>query len=349
MWRIAASAKRPSTLGEAEKGGFISTTLGRIAGSRWSWICSALCRVTATSRNRRPSSPARVSAISFRASRALASSAKIASNPVPADGSSTTSAGVSAAASAATKPSANGVENCWKCSDSSERRVCDASRSGEAGQHLEHRRGRARARAHRAAEFAQEQDLGRFERLVGVLPHPRPFGIGAAEGGLHRRAQSAAVEGTALPQQLREQRRGMKKPRDLVGRGLRQEQRERGRGGCEAEHAGDLRERGSDEARPGALSSPSGFTRFRLSFSSRPRDSERCRIKKARAAAGQGSEVFSYWPMLRSIGVTGAAAVCRPCFRSPDPADQRARPAGLCYGRARSCVPKMRVRVPKPR
>ena len=68
---IAASAKRPSTCGEAEKGGFISTTLGRIAGSSRSWICSALCRVTATSRKRRPSSPARVSAISFNASRAL--------------------------------------------------------------------------------------------------------------------------------------------------------------------------------------------------------------------------------------------------------------------------------------
>jgi hypothetical protein len=33
-WRIAASAKRPLTKGEAEKGGFISTTLGRIAASR---------------------------------------------------------------------------------------------------------------------------------------------------------------------------------------------------------------------------------------------------------------------------------------------------------------------------
>ena len=46
-----------------------------------------------TSRNRRPSRPARVSAISFKASRALASSAKIASSPVPAEGSRTRSAG----------------------------------------------------------------------------------------------------------------------------------------------------------------------------------------------------------------------------------------------------------------
>jgi hypothetical protein len=106
--------KAASILGEAEKGGFISTTLGRIAGSSRSWICSALWRVTVTSRNKRPSNPVRVSAISLSASRAFASSAKIASKPVPAEGSSTRSAGVSMAASAAAKPSANGVENCWK-------------------------------------------------------------------------------------------------------------------------------------------------------------------------------------------------------------------------------------------
>ena len=94
----------------------------------------------------------------------------------------------------------------------------------EAGQHLEHRRGRARARAHRAAEFAQEQDLGRFEGFVGVLPHPRPFGIRAAERSFHRRTQGAAVERAALPEQLREQRRGMKKPCYLVERSLRQKQ-----------------------------------------------------------------------------------------------------------------------------
>ena len=84
----------------------------------------------------------------------------------------------------------------------------------------------------------RNKHLGRFERFVGVLPHPRPFGVGAAEGGLHRGTQRAAIERAALSQQLREQCRGMKKPRDLVGRGLRQEQREGGRGGCEAERFG---------------------------------------------------------------------------------------------------------------
>ena len=78
---------------------------------------------------------------------------------------------------------------------------------------------RAGARAHGAAEFAQEQDLRRLERLVGVLPHPRPFRVGAAEGGLHGGSQRAAVERAALAEQLREQGRGMEKPRDLVGGG----------------------------------------------------------------------------------------------------------------------------------
>ena len=77
---------------------------------------------------------------------------------------------------------------------------------------------------------------------------------------------------------------------------------------------------------------------------------QRCPIKKARATAGQGSVVFSYWPTLRSIGVTGVGGRAPPSFRSPDLAGQRARPeVSYSYSRARSCVPKMRVRAPTPR
>ena len=47
----------------------------------------------------------------------------MASNPVPAEGSSTRSAGVIAAAALAARPSAIGVENCWSAWLSSERRV----------------------------------------------------------------------------------------------------------------------------------------------------------------------------------------------------------------------------------
>jgi hypothetical protein len=51
----------------------------------------------------------------------------MASKPVPAEGSSTTSVGVIAAATLATKPNPMGVENCWSAWLSSDRRVCDGS------------------------------------------------------------------------------------------------------------------------------------------------------------------------------------------------------------------------------
>ena len=102
---------------------------------------------------------------------------------------------------------------------------------GEAGQHLDHCGRGAGARTHGGAEFAQEHDLRRFERFIGVLPHPGAIGIAGVERSLHRRAHRPAVDRAALPQELRQQRSGMNEARNLVGRGLRQEQGERGRGG----------------------------------------------------------------------------------------------------------------------
>ncbi len=67
--------------------------------------------------------PARVSANSLRISEAPDNSAKTARRPVPADGSNTTSAGVIAAAMFATHANPIGVENCWRDSLSSDRRV----------------------------------------------------------------------------------------------------------------------------------------------------------------------------------------------------------------------------------
>jgi hypothetical protein len=123
----------------------------------------------------------------------------------------------------------------------------------KARQHVEHCRGRAGARAHRRPELAQEHDLRRLSRLVGVLPCPRALGIAAAKRRFHGGTQSPAVDGAALTQQLREQGRGMDQARHPVGRGLRQEQRQGGGGRrSEVEHDGDLRERG--QARPEALS-----------------------------------------------------------------------------------------------
>ncbi len=51
----------------------------------------------------------------------------MARSPVPAEGSSTRSVGVIAAAVLAAKPSSIGVENCWSAWLSSERRVWDGS------------------------------------------------------------------------------------------------------------------------------------------------------------------------------------------------------------------------------
>jgi hypothetical protein len=55
--------------------------------------------------------------------------------------------------------------------------------------------------------------------------------------------------------------------------------------------------------------------------------------KKGPLGGGAGFGSFSYWPMRRSIGVTGSAAVSRPYFRSPDQARllDRARAPGAEY------------------
>ena len=60
---------------------------------------------------------------------AQALSARTARTPVPADGSSTVSDGMMAAASAVQSASGHGVENCWRATCSSERRVWEGSRS----------------------------------------------------------------------------------------------------------------------------------------------------------------------------------------------------------------------------
>ena len=192
---------------------------------------------------------------------------------------------------------------------------------GEPGQHVEHRGGRARAGAHGVAEFAQEQDLRRFAGLVGVLPHPGSLRIGGAEGGLHRRAQGAAVERAALPQQLREQGRGMKKPRDLVGRGLRQEQREgcRGRrrgGGC-GRHARDLR-------RAGARGDPAkrSLSSFGSHLPLRPSPSSRLHVPP-----DQPGELAGPVQQIERGEVVAAAGVIAPALAGPE------QDAGVAAGR----------------
>jgi hypothetical protein len=139
---------------------------------------------------------ARVSASSLRTSAPPAISARMASRPVPADGSSTRSAGVMAAAWAATRPSGIGVENCWKVWLSSERRVCVGSRLAIFDS--------AESRA--AGDPALRKSAFRICGGTGRSPprrrhrpssSPRRRWRRGAEGGLHRRAQGGGVDALA--------------------------------------------------------------------------------------------------------------------------------------------------------
>ena len=102
-WRKSASWRMRLTPGETENGGFINTTLGAMAGRR-SAMASALCRVTGTHpeiaarevRRALPASSFRCKAPAVRSP--SAHSAITASIPVPAEGSSTLSPGLTAAA-----------------------------------------------------------------------------------------------------------------------------------------------------------------------------------------------------------------------------------------------------------
>ena len=103
--RKSASWRMRATPGVAENGGFITTAVGRRPGRR-SAMDSALWRVTRASGKSAARSPARTAAISFRCSAPAARdpsahSAITASMPVPAEGSSTTSPGRTAAARSA--------------------------------------------------------------------------------------------------------------------------------------------------------------------------------------------------------------------------------------------------------
>jgi hypothetical protein len=143
-----------------------------------------------------PSNPARASASSFKTILLPASSAKMASKPVPAEGSSTTSAGAIAAALAATKARSIGVENCCSARLSWDRRVW-VGRSRDLAQHLQLASGRRGLRADGWTELAEEQDGRSLAGVVRRLPVPRAGRIGAAEGALHGGSQRKRVDAVA--------------------------------------------------------------------------------------------------------------------------------------------------------
>ena len=92
------------------------------------------------------------------------------------------------------KPSSIGVENCWSCWLSSERRVCVGVERGELLEHGEQTCARSGAPAHAGEVAAQEQELRRLARLVGVLPRPSALAVAGAEGLRHRFAQRPRIE-----------------------------------------------------------------------------------------------------------------------------------------------------------
>jgi hypothetical protein len=83
----------------------------------------------------------------------------------------------------------SGVENCWKRSISSERRVCVGNRPATLA-----RIGSRAAGEQRAAELPQEEDQRRLASFIGKLPVPGAIGIGAAEGPLHLKPQAQRVD-----------------------------------------------------------------------------------------------------------------------------------------------------------
>ena len=151
--------------------------------SRWSSMCAASKRVTATPGNRRSSRPARVSASSFRTRRRAGELGEDGEQArCRPKARARRSAGVIAAAVLATKPSAIGVENCWSAWLSSERRVCDGSSAATLASMASSAAGDpARARMARP-NLRRNRTVRRLAGVVGGLPVPAALGVGAAEG-----------------------------------------------------------------------------------------------------------------------------------------------------------------------
>ena len=77
-------------------------------------------------------------------------------------------------------------------------------------QHRQRRLRGIRAGCDRRTEFAQEQDLRNFRRLIGVLPHPEAFGVAAAEGLIHTCAEIGSTYGLAAFKERQERVTGAK-------------------------------------------------------------------------------------------------------------------------------------------
>ena len=153
----------------------------------------------------------------------------MASSPVPADGSSTTSAGVIAAAVLAAKPKRDRCAKLLKRFALFGTAGVGGKKAGDLCQHRQHRGRRSGTRAHGRTELAKEQDGRRLAGVVGRLPVPSAVGIGGAKGVLHRRAQYRRIDALTALEMKKKILRG---PGDRAGLRLRtgRNGKRRGRG-----------------------------------------------------------------------------------------------------------------------
>ena len=85
------------------------------------------------------------------------------------------------------------------------------------GQHRQHGGRRRGPRAHGRTELAQEQDRRRLAGVVGGLPVPGAVGVGAAEGGLHRRAERRRIDALAAFEMGKKMLRGLASASAVAG------------------------------------------------------------------------------------------------------------------------------------
>ena len=205
---------------------------------------------------------------------APASSAKMASSPVPAEGSSTTIGGrdrggrggdEGRARSAWRTAAAPGSPRSGAYAWAEARRPC-----ASIGSTPRRRRG---LRADGWAELAQEQDRRRLAGVVGGLPVPGAGGVGAAEGALHGGAQCDRVDALAAFEMRQKKPRGVSEAMRHVGFGASEGEQRRvcSRWSGNDRHGETSGERERVEPR-GALSDPAG------SNPSRPSSSSHCDV-----------------------------------------------------------------------
>ncbi len=221
IWRRAASFILWSTWATAENGGFIRTTVGRMASGSRSSIEAAFVAADSDLGEEKASNSARTSANSLRARSDPASTAWTASYRCRPRGSSTRSPRCAEAAIAATKRKPGGRRELLQGLRGLGSARVSGKQRGDAFGTMVSAFGAARETI--AAPYRRRNRISRrLAGIIGGLPIPEPFGVGATEGGRHRLAQGWRFNRTSALQRRKEVPRGGKDgggPRGEAGRG----------------------------------------------------------------------------------------------------------------------------------